>query len=69
MIIVLIPILNCVVRWFVYRGVQLSSIHTGIEPLTTVRRCDRREHKYIEIEVECPHILTEYNEHGRSGQI
>ena len=51
----------CVVRWFDNRAVQLSSTHTGIEPLTTVRRWDRRERKYIE--VECPRIVTEYNEH------
>lgn len=50
-----------VVRWFDNRAVQLSSTHFCIEPITSVRRLDRRKKKHVD--VLCPAIVTKYNEH------
>ena len=48
-----------VVRWYDNKVVQLSSTHIDAEPITTVKRWNRREKKYINI--ECPAIVAEYN--------
>ena len=50
-----------VVRWLDNSSVQVSSSHTAVEPMTTIRRWDRKERKYVDI--PCPAIIKEYNEH------
>ena len=42
-------------------AVQLASTHSELQPMSTVRRWDRKQHKYVD--VDCPAIVTEYNEH------
>jgi len=49
-----------VVRWLDNSSVQLSSSHTAVEPETTIRRLDRKQHKYADI--PCPAIIKENNE-------
>ncbi len=48
-----------VVRWYDNKVVQLSSTHVDAEPITSVKRWNRREKKYINI--KCPAIVAEYN--------
>ena len=50
-----------VVRWLDNSSVQLSSSHTAVEPITTIRCWDEKQHKYVDI--PCPAIVKEYNEH------
>ena len=48
-----------VVRWLDNSAVQLTSTHSALEPLSTIKRWDRKQHKYIDI--SCPAIVKEYN--------
>lgn len=48
-------------RWYDNRAVQLSSTNSGIEPILTVKRWDRKQHMHID--VQCPAIVSEYNYH------
>lgn len=50
-----------IVRWMDSSAVQLSSTHISLEPLSTTKRWDRKCKKYIE--VPCPAIVKEYNQH------
>ena len=50
-----------VVRWYDNRAVHISSTHCAIEPLTTIRRWDRKQKQNIDF--QCPEIISEYNEH------
>jgi hypothetical protein len=50
-----------VVRWLDSSAVQLSSTHAAIEPMTSLKRWDRKQHKYVD--VPCPAVVKEYNSH------
>ena len=50
-----------VVRWLDSSAVQLSSTHVAIQPKSTIKRWDKKQRKHVE--VECPAIVKEYNEH------
>jgi len=50
-----------VVRWLDSSAVQLSATHVGVEPLSTIKRWDRKQKKYVQ--VTCPAIVREYNQH------
>jgi hypothetical protein len=50
-----------VVRWMDSSAVQLSATHVGVEPVSTLRRWDRKKHQYVQ--VPCPAIVREYNQH------
>ena len=50
-----------VVRWMDSSAVQLSATHVGVEPLSTLRRWDKKQHKHVQ--VTCPAIVREYNQH------
>jgi hypothetical protein len=50
-----------VVRWLDSSTVQLSATHVGVEPLSTIKRWDRKQKKYIQL--PCPAIVREYNQH------
>ena len=50
-----------VVRWLDNSAVQLSSTHAAVEPMSTLRRWDKKQHKYVQ--VPCPAIVRESNEH------
>lgn len=50
-----------VVRWLDNSAVQLSSTHTAVEPMTSLKRWDRKQHKYVDI--SCPAVVQEYNSH------
>ena len=50
-----------VVRWLDNSVVQLSSTYSALEPMTSVKRWDRKQHKHVN--VNCPAIVKEYNEH------
>jgi len=50
-----------VVRWLDSCVVQLSVTHVGVEPLSTLKRGDLKQKKYIQ--VICPAIVREYNHH------
>lgn len=50
-----------VVRWMDSSAVQLSSTHVAVEPVSTIRRWDRKQHKYVQI--PCPAIVRDYNQH------
>jgi len=47
--------------WLDNSAVQLSSTHAEVEPTSTLRRWDKKQHKYVQ--VPCPAIMREYNEH------
>lgn len=47
------------VKWFDNRTVTLLSNCTGIDPVVTVKRWDKKSHKHIP--VECPAIIPQYN--------
>ena len=47
-----------VVRWLYSCAVQLSSTHSGIEPIYEIRRWDRKQHEYVN--VPCPAVVKEY---------
>jgi hypothetical protein len=51
----------CITRWFDNRAVQISSTCTGVEPVSMVKRWDKKENKVIDI--PCPAAVTEYNSH------
>ncbi|KAK3768972.1 hypothetical protein RRG08_054822 [Elysia crispata] len=48
-----------VVRWFDNRTVDLLSSYIGPEPLTKVKRYDKKQKSMIS--VECPAVVIEYN--------
>lgn len=48
-----------VLRWFDNKVVQLSSTHVDAEPISSVKRWNRREKKFVN--VQCPAIVEEYN--------
>ena len=48
-------------QWLDNSSVQLSSTHTAMEPMTSIKRWDRKQHKYVNI--PCPAFVKEYNEH------
>ena len=50
-----------VIRWFDNKIVQLTSTITGVNPVKQVKRWDRKEKKYIQ--VNCPAIVVDYNQH------
>jgi len=50
-----------VVHWLDSCTVQLSVTHVGVEPLSTIKRWDLIQKKYIQ--VICPAIVREYNHH------
>lgn len=50
-----------IVCWLDNRIVQLSSTLAAVEPVTSVRRWDKKQQKHID--VPCPAIVSEYNEH------
>ena len=50
-----------VVRWLNNSTVQLSLTHSGIQPMSSVKRWDRKQHRYVD--VDCPAIMKEYNEY------
>lgn len=50
-----------VVRWMDNSAVQLASSHVAVEPLSSIRRWDKKQRKYAD--VTCPAIVKEYNEH------
>lgn len=45
-----------VVRWLDSSAIQLSATHVGVEPLSTIKRWDRKQKKYIQ--VPCPAIVS-----------
>ncbi|KAK3779494.1 hypothetical protein RRG08_045240 [Elysia crispata] len=55
---------GCVaVRWFDNRTVDLLSSYTGTEPMTKVKRYDKKQKPIVS--VECPAIVIEYNKFMR----
>lgn len=50
-----------IVRWLDSSIVQLSSTHMSVDPITTAKRWDRKQRKYVD--VPCPAIVKEYNQH------
>ena len=48
-----------IVKWFDNRAVQLSSNFVSIDPISKVRRYDRKARSYVD--VDCPAIVREYN--------
>lgn len=49
------------VIWKDNKYVTLASSFAGRNPITKVKRFDRKEKKTVE--VDCPHVITEYNRH------
>lgn len=51
----------CMCQWMDNRIVTLASNRCGVRPTMEVRRYDRREKKYIN--VQCPSVVVAYNKH------
>jgi len=49
-----------VVRWLDNSAVQLSSKHAAVEPTSTLRRWDKKQHKYVQVPRPA---VRKYNEH------
>ena len=47
------------VKWFDNRAVHLVSTYTGVEPISEIRRFNRKQREYVSI--PCPAIIQEYN--------
>ena len=47
------------VKWFDNRAVHSVSTYTGVEPISEIRRFDRKQRDYVSI--PCPAIIHEYN--------